>query len=261
MSGKATGLCWEADLPRPEKYVLLAMADHADHLGRNMRPSQRLISWKTGYTERHIRDIQKKLVNTGVLIRTKESNQHQPATYDISWEDLPRLDDNYAREEEISGLARGEEISGLNGQTGNLEPQTGNLEAPDRNSGLPPNGEPLTGLRNGRNNQTQSWDDVLAALGLELPGFIFTQHFSQVAGAWDASNGRWLIHIPDPQSRAFVGARVTKQLDKATAPASWLLVDEADELDIGRPTAQPALALGGEGSTTAATEAATEGEA
>ena len=33
MSIKAMAVVWEAELPRPEKFVLLALADHADHEG------------------------------------------------------------------------------------------------------------------------------------------------------------------------------------------------------------------------------------
>ncbi len=33
MSGKISGMVWDADLPRNLKYVLLAYADHADHEG------------------------------------------------------------------------------------------------------------------------------------------------------------------------------------------------------------------------------------
>jgi hypothetical protein len=36
MSAKQTGLVWELNLPHNEAWVLMAMADHADHEGRDL---------------------------------------------------------------------------------------------------------------------------------------------------------------------------------------------------------------------------------
>jgi hypothetical protein len=72
MSGIITGLVW--DLPivgefgRPEKYVLLAYGDHADQNGRNVFPSVELISRKTGYEERSVQSITRKLEELGYLV-------------------------------------------------------------------------------------------------------------------------------------------------------------------------------------------------
>ena len=57
MSVKAMAIVWEADLPRAEKFILLAMADHADHNGENIYPALSTIAWKTGYTNRAVVDI------------------------------------------------------------------------------------------------------------------------------------------------------------------------------------------------------------
>jgi hypothetical protein len=43
MSAKQTGLVWELDLPHNEAWVLMAMADHADHDGHNV--SRGFRSW------------------------------------------------------------------------------------------------------------------------------------------------------------------------------------------------------------------------
>lgn len=62
------GLVWDLTLPQNEKFVLLAYADHADHAGRNVFPSIGLIARKTGYSERQVIRVTKKLVQDGWLI-------------------------------------------------------------------------------------------------------------------------------------------------------------------------------------------------
>lgn len=56
------GLVWGLDLPKPLKFTLLALADHADHDGGNARPSVGLLAWKTGddrrTIQRHLRDLE-----------------------------------------------------------------------------------------------------------------------------------------------------------------------------------------------------------
>jgi len=54
MSVKVMGQVWELDLPHQEVLVLLAMADHADHEGRHVRPSLELLAWKTHYSKRQV---------------------------------------------------------------------------------------------------------------------------------------------------------------------------------------------------------------
>jgi hypothetical protein len=68
MSAKITGQVWELQIPRMETLILIAMADHADHEGRHVFPSQALISWKTGYSIRQIRRVQESLKQRKILI-------------------------------------------------------------------------------------------------------------------------------------------------------------------------------------------------
>lgn len=70
MSVKIMGKAWELDLETSELLILLAMADHADHEGNNVRPSTRLIAWKTGFSERHVRRVIDKLVSEKILMVT-----------------------------------------------------------------------------------------------------------------------------------------------------------------------------------------------
>lgn len=68
MSVKVMGQVWDADLPRPEKFVLLSYADHAAHDGTGIYPSVGRMAWKTGYTDRSIQTITKRLVDQGILV-------------------------------------------------------------------------------------------------------------------------------------------------------------------------------------------------
>lgn len=260
MSGKATGRCWEADLPQTQKFVLLAMADHADHLGHNIRPSRKLLSWKTGMSTRQLRRVIGDLVKKGILVLDEEARQHRPNAYHINWEELPRLESDEPREDiriprgdiqmsPLDGENREDNMSALKPQGGQISSQGGHIRHPGGTSGCPPNGRTLTGTLNGRDSQNQirSWDDVLLALSDLLGTYICHQHFSDVEAAWDAASDRWLIHVPSEATRAFIRGRLESQMNEATAPASWILVDEAEELDVGRPTTtQAALVTEGQ---------------
>lgn len=71
MSVKIMGLVWDLDneaIARDEKYILLAYADHADHLGKNIYPSVDTIAKKTGYKERATQMITRKLSKNGFLV-------------------------------------------------------------------------------------------------------------------------------------------------------------------------------------------------
>jgi hypothetical protein len=72
MSVLVMGQVWELDLPHQEVLVLLAMADHADHEGRHVRPSLGLLSWKTNYSKRQIIRIMQSL-EAKRLIRVRKS--------------------------------------------------------------------------------------------------------------------------------------------------------------------------------------------
>lgn len=75
MSSKTSGAIWDLDLPPSDKYVLLAMADHADHVGRNIYPSVRFVSWKTGLSERQINRIIASLRAAGLLVLEQHNDE------------------------------------------------------------------------------------------------------------------------------------------------------------------------------------------
>jgi hypothetical protein len=72
VSVKVSGAVWELDLDPIDKLVLLALVDHADHDGQNIRPGNKLLMAKTGLTRPTITDRLKKFVERGILITTSE---------------------------------------------------------------------------------------------------------------------------------------------------------------------------------------------
>jgi len=68
MSGKIMGKVWDLDLPHNQLLVLLSLADHADHEGKNVFPSLGLTSWKTGYSEQQVRRVLRDLEKAKILL-------------------------------------------------------------------------------------------------------------------------------------------------------------------------------------------------
>ena len=67
MSVKVMGEVFDTDLPKPLKFLLLAMADHADHDGANVRPGVALLALKTSDSERNVRRLIGDLEATGII--------------------------------------------------------------------------------------------------------------------------------------------------------------------------------------------------
>jgi len=67
------GRVWDLPIPPDEKLLLLALADHADHNGENIRPGNRLLVEKTGFTERKIQRLLKRFLDSGLLTITEHA--------------------------------------------------------------------------------------------------------------------------------------------------------------------------------------------
>ncbi len=61
MSVAVMSQVWDTTLPKPLKFLLLAMADHANPLGAGVWPGVRLLAWKTSDSERNVRRLLSKL--------------------------------------------------------------------------------------------------------------------------------------------------------------------------------------------------------
>jgi hypothetical protein len=72
MSVKIMGQVWELDLPPTIKFVLLALADHADHDGSNIYPGVPLTAWRTSLSEKQVRRILQLLTQMGALVPQTE---------------------------------------------------------------------------------------------------------------------------------------------------------------------------------------------
>src|SRR5688572_26355576 len=81
MSVKIMGEVWGLALTKSEKWVLMALGDHADHEGRNIYPSLGLIAWKTDLHPRTVERIVASLEERGILVlqeqRPGEANCYQ----------------------------------------------------------------------------------------------------------------------------------------------------------------------------------------
>lgn len=67
MSGKLVGQVYDLDLPHNEQSIMLALADHGHDDGSHIRPSVGYLAWKTGYTERQVQTILRRLESKGLI--------------------------------------------------------------------------------------------------------------------------------------------------------------------------------------------------
>lgn len=111
MSGKISGQVWDLDLDELveqaagafgdgggpiEKQsllvMLLALADHADHEGRNVRPGVDLLMWKTGLSDRRVRGLLSVLRAVKVLVpvRYLRGGRGHTTEYRLDFKQAPR---------------------------------------------------------------------------------------------------------------------------------------------------------------------------
>jgi hypothetical protein len=68
MSGKVSGMVWELNIPHGHAWVLMSLADHAEHDGTQVFPGNGLTAWKTGYSVSQIKRILRDLIHQYGLI-------------------------------------------------------------------------------------------------------------------------------------------------------------------------------------------------
>ncbi len=111
MSAKHMGEVFDLDLPHAEMLVLLAMADHADHLAMNVRPGLPLIAWKTGYSLRQVRRIIGRLIKRRLLVLL-EAHHGAPRHYGLDLSKASRKPPMGHVELEVMG----QDVRGVSGQ-------------------------------------------------------------------------------------------------------------------------------------------------
>ena len=72
---------WNLPLPPHQKYVAIALADHAHDDGTEARPSQAYLANKTGLSERAIRRTLSQLVEAGVIIKARAGGRNRATSY------------------------------------------------------------------------------------------------------------------------------------------------------------------------------------
>jgi len=92
-------LVWEADLPPSEKYVLLALADHARDDGTRIYPSVKTVCRKTGFSRRTVQRHINTLLDLDVLAIVKKSVHYATTEYLIRCDKLTPLRGDNSDEE------------------------------------------------------------------------------------------------------------------------------------------------------------------
>lgn len=91
MSGKVSGAVWELDIPHGHAWVLMSLADHAEHDGSQVFPGNGLTAWKTGYSVSQIKRIIRDLVHEyGLLECVTKGGGSTRAEYRIRLENFDR---------------------------------------------------------------------------------------------------------------------------------------------------------------------------
>lgn len=114
MSIKIMTEVYQSGLDKALKAIALAYADHADDNGNNIFPSVPYIAWKTGYTDRTVQRITKKLVGAGILVPDgdgpKGTNKYHMITGKLPVRE-PFYPDELQRGDKISGVTSTTEMS------------------------------------------------------------------------------------------------------------------------------------------------------
>lgn len=218
------GQVFDLALSHSQAWVLLAMADHADHLGERIWPSVALLAWKTGYCERQTQAILGQLRALGVIefVQKATGRPGQTNHYRLTLERGPfkppfRPDEH---EEETGAVSAplpqpDPERGAVSGETGAVSAQTGAVaaapESPLRtiieNRGdatpLPP--VPISeGEDEGQDDPEDLWDAPVAATPGHTPKQRRLLAFARSRGATldhpsiGDLRGEWLRELESP---------------------------------------------------------------
>ncbi len=116
MSAKYVGQVWDLALPQSLAWVLMAMADHADHTGDNVFPGEELLAWKTGYSVRQVRRILLKLEELGIAIpQVRAVGRGNKQRYKLDYSKAARKPDfqNRSKRPVIRDEKTGHQMSGF----------------------------------------------------------------------------------------------------------------------------------------------------
>ena len=119
MSVKISGKVWELDIDPIDKLVLLALADHADHEGENVRPGHELLAAKTGLSEKTIGTKIEHFVAQGwiEIEGNRQGGRGRKRDYSIDIEQAPRRQ-YFIRRDEERAQKRAKQLQPLQPQKG-----------------------------------------------------------------------------------------------------------------------------------------------
>ena len=134
MSVKLMGKVFDLDLPTREKFILIAMADHADHDGTGVYPGHKNLAEKTGYSERSVSRAVDELKDMGLIQKKADPEpQKKKAT---EWKIIPdNLSPENSTGETVSN--KGDRTSGKNADTGDTvssQPSSNSNRKENRNN-------------------------------------------------------------------------------------------------------------------------------
>lgn len=145
MSIALTSLIWPIKIPAPEKLVLLRLADFADDDGAHIFPSLRRLADETGYEERSVRRMLRRLEGEGDddrkpsppklldLVAEADAARKRPREYRIMVPELRRLgDDAKAKRGGPGSPVTGERGGTLKTRRGDPESTGGGTLGPKR---------------------------------------------------------------------------------------------------------------------------------
>lgn len=226
MSIKVMADVWQLDLPREKKFLLLALADHADDSG-NCFPSKARIAWKCGYSMPSVTRILRDLRNDGLLLVKRVAGDTN--RYKLTLDGAPRLrpheadgggyqNDTPPSEGGVSPVTLGVSpvirggVAGdtLNHQEPSVEPSEGE-RAPEQGSILP-DSPPSKARRASRGPLPQGWAPnathraraAASFLDVEREAERFRLHAESTGRtmvSWDAAFTTWLIRSVDFQPK------------------------------------------------------------
>jgi len=89
MSAKSMGQVFDLVLTPAKRNLLLAMADHADHDGRSIKPGVPYLAWKTDYSERQVQRLLRELEADGIVV-IEATRLGKPTSYALDFSKAQR---------------------------------------------------------------------------------------------------------------------------------------------------------------------------
>lgn len=147
MSVRLMARVWELDLDHAEQAVLLSLADYADDDGGHLFPSQALVAWRTGYSERQVRRVMAGLKDRGALEVIRKGNQFKRPQYRLKLDGIALKPPRPSGHHGLPEAGEAEQALESTGQDGRSSPESGRAPATGDRKHRPSTTEPRPQLR------------------------------------------------------------------------------------------------------------------